>query len=81
LQFLYQIALQVRIVGKREYKDIPTILSSRDKLLKERILGTAKISTKAQVTIPVEARKKFNLDIGDLLIFAEEDGKLVIRRA
>ena len=49
--------------------------------MKEHILGTAKISTKAQVTIPIEARKKFNLDIGDLLIFAEEDGKLVIRRA
>ena len=49
--------------------------------MKERVLGTAKISTKAQVTIPVEVRKKFKLDIGDLLIFAEEDGKLVIRKA
>ncbi len=47
----------------------------------ERILGIAKISTKAQVTIPLEARKKFALKIGDSLIFAEEDGRLVIRKA
>ena len=44
-------------------------------------LGTAKISTKAQVTIPVEARKRFKLNIGDLLVFAEEDDRLVIRKA
>jgi AbrB family looped-hinge helix DNA binding protein len=65
----------------REYKDIPTILLSRDAVLRERILGTAKISTKAQVTIPVEVRRKFKLEIGDLLIFAEEDGKLIVRKA
>jgi AbrB family looped-hinge helix DNA binding protein len=48
--------------------------------LKERILGTAKISTKAQVTIPIEVRKKFKLEIGELLVFVEEDGKLVVRK-
>jgi AbrB family looped-hinge helix DNA binding protein len=74
-------ALQVGIVGERKYKDIPTTLACRDGLLRERILGTAKISTKAQVTIPVEVRRKFKLEIGDLLIFAEEDGKVVIRKA
>jgi AbrB family looped-hinge helix DNA binding protein len=74
-------ALQVGTVGERKYKDIPTTLARRDGLLRERVLGTAKISTKAQVTIPVEVRRKFKLEIGDLLIFAEEDGKLVIRKA
>ena len=49
--------------------------------MKERILGTAKISTKAQVTIPVEVRKKFKLEIGELLVFSEEDGRLLIRKA
>jgi len=75
------MALLVRIVGRRKYKDIPTFRNSRDEALKERVLGTAKVSTKAQVTIPVEARRKFKLDVGDLLIFVEEDGKLVIRKA
>jgi AbrB family looped-hinge helix DNA binding protein len=65
----------------KQYKDIPTFLASREKLLRERVLGTAKISTKAQVTIPIEARKKFKLDIGNLLIFVEEDEKLIIRKA
>jgi len=74
-------SLQVGRVGQREYKDIPTILPSRDGVLKERILGTAKISTKAQVTIPVEVRKKFKLEIGELLVFSEEDGRLLIRKA
>jgi AbrB family looped-hinge helix DNA binding protein len=74
-------SLQVGIVGQRQYKDIPTIPSGRDTDLRERILGTAKISTKAQVTIPVEVRKKFKLDIGDLIVFLEEDGKIVLRKA
>jgi AbrB family looped-hinge helix DNA binding protein len=74
------LSLQVGKVGRRKYKDIPTILPSRDRLVKERILGTAKISTKAQVTIPVEVRKKFKLEIGELLVFVEEDGKLLIKK-
>lgn len=74
-------SLQVGIVGQRRYKDIPTIPSGRDTDLRERILGTAKISTKAQLTIPVEVRKKFKLDIGDLIVFLEEDGKIVLRKA
>jgi len=49
--------------------------------LKERILGTAKISTKAQVTVPVEVRRKFKLEVGDLVVFLEEDGRIVLRKA
>ncbi|MCL2643305.1 MAG: AbrB/MazE/SpoVT family DNA-binding domain-containing protein [Candidatus Bathyarchaeota archaeon] len=41
-------------------------------------MGACKLSTKGQVTIPSEARKRFQLDIGDLLLFVEEDGKLVM---
>jgi AbrB family looped-hinge helix DNA binding protein len=45
-----------------------------------KTLGAAKLSTKGQVTIPADARKKFNLNIGDLLLFFEKDGELVIRK-
>jgi AbrB family looped-hinge helix DNA binding protein len=45
-----------------------------------KILGTAKLSTKSQVTIPSDARRKFNLCIGDLIVFLEVEGELVIRK-
>lgn len=45
-----------------------------------RTLGSAKLSTKGQVTIPVAARHKFNLETGDLILFIEEDGRLVLRK-
>ena len=41
---------------------------------------TAKLSTKGQVTVPVAARHKFNLETGDPILFLEEDGKLVLRK-
>jgi AbrB family looped-hinge helix DNA binding protein len=46
----------------------------------EKTLGTAKLSTKGQVTIPADARRKFDLNIGDLLVFVEKDGELLIRK-
>ena len=45
-----------------------------------KMLGSAKLSTKGQVTIPVAARQKFNLKIGDIILFLEENGKLVLRK-
>jgi len=48
--------------------------------LDTKTLGSAKLSTKGQVTVPVAARNKFNLEIGDLILFLEEDGKLVLRK-
>lgn len=50
------------------------------KTLGIKTLGSAKLSSKGQVTVPVVARHKFNLEIGDLLLFLEEDGKLVLRK-
>lgn len=45
-----------------------------------KTLGSAKLSTKGQVTIPITARHKFNLEIGDVILFLEEDGKLILRK-
>lgn len=47
----------------------------------EETLGMAKISSKAQVTIPVDAREAFSLKIGDRLLFIRKAGELVIRKA
>ena len=45
-----------------------------------KTLGSAKLSTKGQVTVPVDARHKFDLHVGDLLLFVEKDGELTIKK-
>jgi bifunctional DNA-binding transcriptional regulator/antitoxin component of YhaV-PrlF toxin-antitoxin module len=46
-----------------------------------KTLGAAKLSTKGQVTISVQARRQFDLHVGDLLLFVEQDGNLVVKKA
>jgi AbrB family looped-hinge helix DNA binding protein len=46
----------------------------------EKTLGAAKLSTKGQVTVPADARRKFNLEVGDIILFVEQDGKLFLRK-
>ena len=48
--------------------------------MSEKILGTGKLSIKGQVTVPIDARKKFDLSAGNLIIFFEKNGELVIRK-
>ena len=38
----------------------------------------AKITTKGQITLPVQIRKKLNLKDGDKVLFMEKDGKIII---
>jgi len=41
----------------------------------------AKVSSKGQVTIPIEIRKKLNLKEGDKVLFIEEGGKIILLNA
>ena len=41
----------------------------------------AKILPKGQVTIPIEARRAMKLDVGDYVVFEEEDSRLVLSKA
>lgn len=41
----------------------------------------ARISTKHQVTIPIDVMKEFKFKLGDRLLLIEDNGKLVIRKA
>ncbi len=41
----------------------------------------AKISTKGQVTLPIEVRRKLNLNEGDHLLISEENGRYYIENA
>jgi len=46
----------------------------------DKVLGTSKLSSKFQVTIPKDARTLLNLDIADRVLFVQEEGKLVLRK-
>ena len=41
----------------------------------------AKITSKGQITIPIDIRKKLNLKEGDKVIFIEEGGKIIFANA
>lgn len=44
-------------------------------------MEVARISTKGQITIPIEIRKKLNLKEGDKIIFLEQDGRIYFENA
>lgn len=41
----------------------------------------AKITTRGQITIPIEIRKKLGVKDGDKVIFVEEDGHIIMENA
>lgn len=41
----------------------------------------AKITTKGQITIPIQIRRKLNLKDGDKVIFLEQSGKIIIENS
>jgi len=43
-------------------------------------LGGSKVGTRYQITIPKEARTEFGFKIGDVVIFVQENGKLVLTK-
>lgn len=38
----------------------------------------AKITSKGQITLPIQIRKKLNLKDGDKVLFIEKDGNIII---
>ncbi len=44
-------------------------------------MNIAKISTKGQVTLPIDVRRKLNLNEGDYLLISEENGRYYIDNA
>ena len=46
-----------------------------------RFLGSGKITRSDQVTIPKQARNEFKIKKGDFLLFYEEKGSLVVKKA
>lgn len=42
-------------------------------------MGQSKITTRGQITVPLEIRKKFGLKPGDVLCFLEVNGSIVLK--
>lgn len=45
------------------------------------ILGTSRLSAKFQITVSKEVRERFKLESNDLLVFWDDNGKLVLRKS
>ncbi len=45
------------------------------------LLGYSKLTAQGQTSVPKEARQKLGLGPGSILEWAEEDGRIVVRRA
>ena len=41
----------------------------------------ARLTSKGQITIPIEIRKKLKLKEGDKVFFIEEDGRIIFQNA
>ena len=48
---------------------------------REIVMELAKLTSKGQITIPQEIRKKLNLKQGDKVVFFEEDGKIYFQNS
>ena len=44
-------------------------------------MEVARITTKGQITIPVEIRKRLGVKDGDKVIFIEENGRIIVENA
>ncbi len=48
--------------------------------MSKEILGTSRISTKFQITIPKDVRDRFKLNADEIIVFWDESGKIVLRK-
>ena len=48
---------------------------------KEEILGVSKITSKGQITVPIDVRESFGFELGDRLVFVKTGDVLVVRKS
>lgn len=46
--------------------------------MESNVLGQSKISTNYQITLPKKVRERFQSGLGDIVLFKERNGKIVI---
>lgn len=50
-------------------------------MVTRRVLGNSKVGRRFQITIPKDVREAFLFKEGDLVLFVEEDGKLMLTKS
>ena len=50
-------------------------------MVKRKVLGNSKVGRRFQITIPKNVRDTFLFKEGDLVLFIEEDGKLMLTKS
>lgn len=51
------------------------------RLMGKKILGTSKIAVGRKISLLKEVADKLHADIGDTVVFFEENGKIIIEKA
>jgi AbrB family looped-hinge helix DNA binding protein len=66
-----------------DFLGLPYLLTFCDSLfyMAKEILGTSKLTHKFQTTIPKEVRERFALRERDMLVFIDDNGKLVVEKS
>jgi len=50
-------------------------------MVNRKVLGNSKVGRRFQITIPKNVRDTFPFKEGDLVLFIEEDGKLILTKS
>lgn len=47
----------------------------------KKILGTSKVAIKSKISLIKDVAEKMNAKVGDVIVFYEENGKIIIEKA
>lgn len=48
--------------------------------MRRKVVSTSKVTRKFQVTLRKPVRDKLNVDVGDLVVFYEENGVIIVEK-
>ena len=55
--------------------------SNHNEVIPDRGMTEVQVTSKGQITIPIELRRKYNIEEGGRVEIIDEDGKIIVKRA
>ena len=68
-------------ISRASYSIGKKFLTYKNNLTKEEHMEIVKLTSRCQLVLPAEVRKKLNVKAGDKIVFYEENGRIVIDNA